>query len=566
MSEQLAPEDYETLYDTLPTFLSERAAEYGDNTWIVHGDTGEELTYRETNERANAMGNSFHEMGLEVGDKVSILCSQPPRVFESIFGITKAGGVASPINYEYFGRELSYQINDTNPEYLVVDDRYAERLNDIAADIRDPPKLIRLRTDDESVPFSDDFGVTAYEDLRTGDRTRPPDVDLSWNDDGIILYTSGTTGDPKGAVISHRMMLANQTYPTAAMMNEEDVYSNPLPTYHMGGFVPVVACLHGGGKCVLWNDFSPNEFWERVQTYEVTFTLILSVMLDWLWDQPEQPDDHKNPLKFASLQPIPDFYQGFAERFSIDILYAGFGQTESGSTLWGLLHAADGDKGTPDSHLRGVPPEEMIETARRWGVEVKSELPGDMWLGQPEAAYEATILDENDEELPPNETGELAIRSKLPSMMFDRYFRKPQKTAEAFDNFWFHTGDLARRDEEGNLFFVDRKSNIMRRRGENISPAQLEEPLQEFEAVDQVAVFPVPAEEGGEDEVTVVVQPYEGGSISESEIEDHLSENLPDYMQPKYIEVWEQIPLTPTNKVQIGETKDQFMGSHPDFA
>jgi crotonobetaine/carnitine-CoA ligase len=230
MSEQLAPEDYETLYDTLPTFLSERAAEYGDNTWIVHGDTGEELTYRETNERANAMGNSFHEMGLEVGDKVSILCSQPPRVFESIFGITKAGGVASPINYEYFGRELSYQINDTNPEYLVVDDRYAERLNDIAADIRDPPKLIRLRTDDESVPFSDDFGVTAYEDLRTGDRTRPPDVDLSWNDDGIILYTSGTTGDPKGAVISHRMMLANQTYPTAAMMNEEDVYSNPLPT------------------------------------------------------------------------------------------------------------------------------------------------------------------------------------------------------------------------------------------------------------------------------------------------------------------------------------------------
>jgi crotonobetaine/carnitine-CoA ligase len=550
----------------MPSFLQQQAESYPDNTFLIHGDTDEHISFREMNERANAIGNSLRDLGLETGEKVSLLCSIPPRAFELMFGITKAGGVASPINYEYFGRELSYQINDTNPEFLFVENKYGQRLGDIRNDLDDLPVLIAIESTEESEQFHDDFEVIDFPELLDGAESSAPDTDISWHDEALILYTSGTTGDPKGVVISHRMVLSNQTYPMGDLLEEEDVYHNPLPTYHFGGVGPVWAMLHCGGTCVLWDRFSTKGFWDRVEQYGVTACVFLSVMIDWIYNQPEQPDDAENPIKYAALQPLPDFWQDLANRFGFDIINAAFAQTETGNPLWGLIHAAQGENGTPEEYITGAHPAEIIEQAEAWGVPVVNEPPADKWMGQTKAgAFEVAILDEHDEKLPPGESGQMAIRPTMPSLIMERYYNSPRQTMEANRNYWFHTGDIARRDEDGHYYFVDRQGNIIRRRGENISPQQLEVPLRELDEVDQVAVFDVPAAEGGEDEVAVVVQPHEGESITKDRIREYLAGELPEYMHPKYVDIWEQLPLTPTKKVQVGETKDQFMTNHDDF-
>ena len=550
---------------TLPSLLEDQSEQYSQNTFLIHGDTDEHIKYNQMDQRANAFGNSIRELGLSKGEKVSILSSTPPRVLESIFGISKAGGVASPINYEYFGRELSYQLNDTDPEFLVIGTQYAERLNDVKGDIEDPPHLIELDTGESDNEFNDVYESTTYKDLLKNGKTTPPSVDVSWNDEALVLYTSGTTGNPKGCVLSHRVAVANQPYPMGDLLNENDAYHSPLPTYHVSGLGPVWTMLHSGGTAVLWDRYSTSDFWDRIHKYDVTVAFLLSVMTDWIYKQPEQPTDNENPIKYAVLQPLPDYYKDMAERFGFDILNAGFGQTETGLPTQGLVHAAKGENGTPESHLHGARPKEILERAEQWGIPIVDEIPGDNWCGLPGPGIEVTLLNENDEEVAVGGTGQIAIRPKLPSLILDRYYSKPKQTLEATSNLWFHTGDLGRKDEDGHYYFVDRMSNIMRRRGENISPQQIEEPLLNLEAVDQIAVFPVPAQEGGEDEVTVIVMTHEGQDVHADEVFEYLETELPQYMHPKYVEVWEEIPLTPTKKVQIEETKEQFKKKHPDF-
>lgn len=548
---------------TVPTILSEKASDHGDNSFLIYGETGEEISFKEMNKKSNIIGNSLREIGLEKGDKVSILCKTPPRVFETLFGVVKGGGVFSPINYEYFGRELIYNIKDTNPKFLIAEDIFVERLNKILPELDDLPHIILMETGHSDGELDGSFQSTYYKTLLKGNESVPA-VNIDWSDEAFIKYTSGTTGDPKGCVISHRMALANWTYPLAQLFTEEDVWHNMLPTYHFGGLVPAFVAMVSGGKSTLWDRFSPDEFWDRVDEYDATMALILSVMIDWLQDQPEREDDWENTLKMARLQPLPDDHQEFAERFGIDFLYQGFAQTETGLPLTGYIHAAKNEKGTPESLIRGLTPEEFIKRANEYNIPVVEQVPGESWIGQP-YNVEATILNEKDEIVPPGESGHFAIRPNRPSMILDGYFGKPEATVDAMSNFWFHTGDIATRDENGNFFFIDRDRNIIRRRGENISPVQIERPLRDLKGIDQIAVFPVPAQEGGEDEPVVVIQPESGATITEDQIQDHLEGELPEYLHPKYIDFWEELPLTPTNKVQVGEIMKEFKEEHPEF-
>jgi len=315
-------------------------------------------------------------------------------------------------------------------------------------------------------------------------------------------------------------------------------------------YFDVGSALVSGSSVGLWDRFSPEEFWDRIEKYGATKTTLLSVMIPWLMDQPERDDDHRNPLKLVHMQPLPEQYDEIAARFGFDFVTAGFGQTESGNPLAGMIHANSGDGGTPADLLAGKTPDEIVAIADQQGIPVVDEITEERYMGKPVSFMEAAILDEQDERLPPGEVGELAVRPKQPGLLMTEYYGKPQKTVDAYQNLWFHTGDAAYRDDEGNYYFVDRIGDVIRRRGENISSIQVQDVITAHESVAQAAVFPVTATEGGEDEIGAAVEPVEQSSFSEDHLQAYLTDQLPDFMHPDHLLVVEQIPTTETNKME----------------
>lgn len=563
----------DTAYDTLSTQFDERpvreltmnsalenrAAHLGGAPFIRYGPDDRDVSFAEMNEAANTIGNSLLELDISHQAKISVMMRDPLETLFGMFGIHKAGGVYCPINFEYTGDALSYQLNDTNPEVLLIEDQYVERLNNVLEDLEVDPEIVVHETDANSEPLDPAFSSCPFSSMFEGE-TEAPDVNLTWDDEASIIYTSGTTGKPKGVVLPHRWIFANYTLIFGQTMNQDDVVHTALPLYHVGGvYADIISALVAGASVGLWDRFSPEEFWTRVEKYEATCVTFISVMWTWLVKQPERDDDHRNTLNKISVIPLPEDHEEVAKRFSFDFVLAGFGQTESGIPVGGFIHAAQGEHGTPDDLLKGMPPEEVIRRSEELGFPVVDTAPGHRYMAKPMEMYmETTILDDRDEELPPGEVGEFAVRPKAPGIIMKEYYGRPEKTVSSWRNLWFHTGDAAYRDEDDNYFFVDRMGDVIRRRGENISSIQIQDAVTAYEPVAQAAVFPVPAEEGGEDAIAVAIETGEGTTISEEELLGYLDGRLPEFMQPDHIMFVDEIPTTETNKREKYKLRERF--------
>lgn len=543
---------------TMNSVLENRADALGSDTFIDYGPEGRSVSFAEMNTTANSIGNGLVDLGVEREQKVSVMLRHPLETLFAMFGIHKAGAVYSPINFEYKGEALAYQLNDTRPEVLFIEDRYVDRLNEIGDRLDHRPDIIVYETDADPPQLEAGFDGYSMAEFRNLD-TDSPGIETSWGDEASIVYTSGTTGKPKGVVLPHRWIFANYTLFFGQTLNEDDVVHTSLPLYHVGGvYADITAALVSGSSVALWDRFSPDEFWDRIERYGATKTILLSVMMPWLLKQPEAPDDAENPLKMVHMQPLPDNYDELAERFGFDIVTAGFGQTESGNPLAGVIHANPG--GTPEEYMKGKHPEDILEVANQFDIPIVDELKEDRFMGQEVPFMEAAILDENDERLPPGETGELSFRPKQAGILLKEYYNKPEKTLDALSNLWFHTGDAAYKDEDGNFYFVDRIGDVIRRRGENISSIQIQDVLNAHGAVAQAAVFPVPAEEGGEDEIGAAVEPADEDSFSEDGLHAHLDGQLPEFMHPDHLLVVDEIPTTETNKMEKYKLREQVKG------
>jgi crotonobetaine/carnitine-CoA ligase len=544
-------------HQTINSLLENRANRIGDETFLIYGPEDEHVTFAELDTIANRIGNSLSALGVEKSDKVATFMQNPFPIAKAMFGINKVGSVFAPINHMYKGTPLSYQLNDTDPEVLIVSDRYTDRLNSVKNDLETSPNFVVNDSGANNEALDDDFETTHYESLLDASADKPP-VDLDCDDEVSIVYTSGTTGKPKGCVVTYRWVFDN--FSSHPMLSRTDVTHNPLPWYHVGGpYWTTTSAMIPGSKVVLWDQFSTEDFWDRVTRYEASKLSLVSVMIDWLMKQPEREQDNQNTVNKVSMIPLPGNYTEIAERFGFDFIFTGYGQTETGNSVWGLIHAAKADHATPADIRRGMPPDKLIEKATGFGLPVVDESPGDGFMGKARTdIIEATILNEKDEVLPPGEVGELAIRPKAPDVIFKQYYNKPEQTLEAFENLWFHTGDAAYRDESDNFYFVDRMRDVIRRRGENISSIQIQEAVNTHGLVEQNAVFPVPAKEGGEDEVAIAVQRVDD-SLTETGLEEYLEERLPEFMVPRFIWFVEAIPTTETNKIEKYKLRSRFL-------
>ncbi|WP_347548521.1 AMP-binding protein [Pseudalkalibacillus hwajinpoensis] len=325
----------------------------------------------------------------------------------AMFGIWKAGAIYCPINFNYTGRLLTYQLNDTEPALLITERRMLPIINEINQYVT-IPSLIVHSPHEQDYDYNSEFSKYLFEypakevpfdDLLHGN-TENVMISVHYSDTANIIYTSGTTVPAKGVVQSYRWMNA-YTHSFRLFNNQEDIVYNDLPLYHVGGaFAFVARASFVGCKVAVWDKFSPINFWKRIHLSGASNAILLDVMIPWLMKAVEKADDHKNPLNKVYMQPLPHYHHEVAKRFGFDFVFAGYGQTESGNGFVSIIEELGEGKGTPNSMFKGYTHNQIKEIAKDVNIILRegSTKLKKGHMSAPSPFMEACILNENDEE------------------------------------------------------------------------------------------------------------------------------------------------------------------------
>jgi crotonobetaine/carnitine-CoA ligase len=341
-----------------------------------------------------------------------------------------------------------------------------------------------------------------------------------------IMYTSGTTGPAKGVICpAAQFFWYSGTLCEAIRTTRDDVLYNPLPLYHVNALLAPFQAAFVGASCEIGGRFSASRFWESVAKADATIMYLLGALPNLLLAQPERPTDRAHRVKrlFAPGTAAP-VWEPFMERFGIEEIIEGYGSTETN-------HCIGRSPGHPDS------------TAGKMG-----------WVFS--QYFEAQVVDENDQEVPPDVPGELILRHRYPFSFSTGYWRMPEKTAEAYRNLWFHTGDQVVRDADGCLRFTDRLKDSIRRLGENISAWEVEEAILTHPNVREVAVFAVPSQQTDEEVMAIIV--LQGcDTLDPVSLMQHLEPRVAHFAIPRYVDFLDELPQTPNGKVQKTQLRER---------
>lgn len=528
--------------------LDARVAQNGAKVAVRVGETGEQLTYAELGARTDALAGSLRNMGVQPGDRVAVVSETPLTSLLSMYGVWKSGAVFAPINPEYSGEYLTYHLNDCGARVVIASPRVSVRIEEIRRTVIEHLLVIVDAPDDdhEEMPAERYLADAMSQAVR-------PEQSIAFDQPASIIYTSGTTGPAKGVVQAHRWI--NQyTWQYRQWLNTDDVVHVDLPMYHVGAaFFNVVRALWAGASVSLWTRFSATQYWDRIKEAGATSALLLDVMIPWLMQQPERADDAENTLRWAHMQPLPPSHRDFAHRFGVDFVTAGFGQTEGGSALYGLIDEFPDDTGgTPDPLYRGLSKTLMRERAVDGGALIVDgqSITRRGFMGHPTPFLEVEIHDESGRVCPPDEMGELVMRPRIASTLFSMYLGKPDYSLHAFRDLWFHTGDLASQDADGVFHYSGRLGERIRVKGENVSAYDIEQHALLHQAVQKAAAIGVPSGQGEEDDVILFIEPAEGVKADLRDIMGFLRGSLAKHMHPREVRIIETMPVTQTNKIQ----------------
>ncbi len=477
---------------------------------------GETVNYMQADQRSAQAANLFNQGGVVKGDHVAVMLFNSLAFCDVWLGLAKLCGVLVAINTDYMGQFLSHVLNNCQARMLVVEAEFVERLEAVRSDL---PYLEVLYVVGESETTSG-FEVRQFED-RFSCAVEWSHPGPAYSDTGCIMYTSGTTGPSKGVLMPHaHLYLFGLGTIEHMKLREDDTFYIVLPLFHANGlFMQLYATLIAGASAVIRKRFSARRWLPDIIQSGATITNSLGVVAAFVLKQPPSEFDRAHKLRAIGLAPTStELVSQLRERFAIPEIYGMYGMTEVSIPLYSLPGAPK-----PDS------------CGRVWS-----------------RYYDLKIVSpDTDEELGRGETGEIVVRPKQPYGFMSGYLNMPDKTIEANRNFWFHTGDAAWMDEAGDVFFVDRIKDCIRRRGENISSFEVENVLSEYPAVSEVAVYAVSSEiVGAEDEVMAAVV------IDKKTIPDikklwlKAKQNLPTFAVPRYIRVMDELPKTPTGKLQ----------------
>jgi crotonobetaine/carnitine-CoA ligase len=350
-----------------------------------------------------------------------------------------------------------------------------------------------------------------------------PSSGASWDQPLAIFFTSGTTGRSKGALTTHQYLLSA----AAAMVDcwrlqpAETVYA-PLPLFHLSAVGSVLGPLIAGSTAVIDRAFSVSSTWGRVREHDACGILLAGAMVVMLWNLPPDEDDRHLPIRFLSAAPVPaELYRGIEERYACKVVTV-YGLSEA----FPITCAGVGDDNPPGAS------------------------------GRPNPRLEVAVVDDHDDAVPRGTVGQIVCRPREPHVMFEGYDGRPTETLQQLRNLWFHTGDLGRFDEAGNLTYVDRKKDAIRRRGENISSFEVEQTILHHPAVAESAAIGVPSDVG-EDDVMVCLILKPGAQLEMAELIDFCAARMPYFAVPRYVEIMDQLPKNVIGRILKPELRQR---------
>jgi crotonobetaine/carnitine-CoA ligase len=482
-------------------------------------------TAREMDAESTRVAHGLDALGVRHGDRIATLLENRAEQVVSFFAALKLGAIQVPINTAYKGEFLRHQLTDSGAKVFVVQGEFASRAVEVVgAETPDLAACITVGVVDaviDATPTTswDELLATGSDEPIDSSRVRPSDL-------ACFIYTAGTTGPSKGCMLpqNYIVSLADQIA-RAWDRQPDDVILTPLPLFHFNAIsVCVVGSLVVGGSAAIERRFSVSNFWPEIKRTGATMVSMLGSLAILIANADDHPDQVGHKLRLCAAAPMPpDTDKAWQERFGCATFSGGYGLTEA--SLVSMLDVGEPNKpgacGRPNEH-----------------------------------EFEVRLVDDDDVEVPVGETGEIVCRPTGPNLMFAGYWNRPDATVEATRNLWFHTGDLGRLDDDGYLYFVDRKKDALRRRGENISSFEMEKVLFGHEAIRDAAVHAVPSPVG-EDDVKVTVVLQDGVGLSEEDLCRWVAERVPFFAIPRYIEFRDDLPRNPVGRVLKYQLRDE---------
>lgn len=499
---------------TVPAMLTRQARRYGHHPLFVAGDVS--VSFEQAVALAACFAGTLAAAGIRPGDRVALMCGNRAEFIESLLGCGWLGAIAVPINTGSRGPQLAHFLQNSGARLLMIEMELLDALShvDLGATALERIWLIGGAT---PRPLQ---GVTVAPLPPRSDPIAPAAIDPAQT--LAILYTSGTTGPSKGVCCPHAQYFWWGLNGVRNLeLREADVLSTCLPLFHtnaLGTFHQALLC---GATLVAEPRFSASRFWQRLIERKATVTYLLGAMVPILLSKPASPDERHHSVRCALAPGVPaNLHRTFSERTGIALL-DGYGSTETNFVI---------------------------------GATAVEQRPG--LMGTLRDGFAARVLDSFGADARPGEPGELVLRADEKLAFATGYFGTPDKTAEAFRNDWFQTGDRVVRDADGYFRFVDRLKDAIRRRGENISSFEVEQVLLSHPEVGNAAVFPVPSELA-EDEVMAAVVRRPGSRLTENALCEFCRPRLAAFAVPRFIEFVDALPTTESGKVQKYRLRDR---------
>lgn len=500
---------------TVGEILRWRARQHPDQVALCHA--GRETTYAELDRRANQVAQALIRDGLRPGQRVCVLDKSHDQLIELIFGIARAGGVFTPVNWRLAPPEIAFVIQDAEAPFLFVGADFVEAV----AAVETVANIVQWGT---AHPV-----WRRYETFLDGAADADPERDTAEDDTAWQLYTSGTTGHPKGAEITHTNLCETVSMAVSGFggILPGDVGLVCMPLYHIGGSGYALALLFGGARLIITREANPAEILELIARHRVQHMFLVPALINFLLQQPAAATTDFSSLKaiLYGASPIPEELLKAAIRsFGCELIQA-YGLTETTGAVV-LLAGREHVPGSPRLRACGLP---------TFGTELK-------------------IVDEQGNRLGPGRVGEILIKG--PAVM-KGYWNRPEATAAAIRDGWFHSGDAGYLDEAGFLYIHDRVKDMIVSGAENIYPAEVESVLFAHPAVADVAVIGVPDDRWGETVKAVVVR-APGSEITAEELIEFCSGRLAGYKRPRSVDFVAALPRNPTGKILKRELREPY--------
>ncbi|MBD3306712.1 long-chain-fatty-acid--CoA ligase [candidate division KSB3 bacterium] len=494
---------------TIARMVEQVVARYGRKKCLTYDQTT--YTYRVVNQKMNQVAHGLRKLGIAHGSRVGLLLSNCPEYIFTYFGVLKLGAINVPINTFLSSEEVQFILNDCEIATLITETALHETLKAVLPNL---PHLKHVIVVDGEIPGTLPFQTFAKESIENPVVPDPP----TNRDIAVIHYTSGTTGKPKGAMLSHKNLLAAIDANTDVIkISHRDKIIVFLPLFHVFTFVVcILATFSHGTRIVLLNSVKPfKRVLKALFRYRINilvgvppiFNALANVDVPWFFR-------FINPIRVCISGGAPltaEVLRNFQHKFQIPLL-EGYGLSETSGGV--CVNPLDG---------------------------VQKPLS----IGLPIKGVRVKVIDEDDLELGPNEVGELLIKS---DSVMEGYYHQPEETAAVLRDGWLHTGDMAKIDSDGYIYIVDRKKDMLIVRGMNVYPREVEEVLSSHPKVAECAVIGVPDKQRGEVPKAIITL-KENVTATEKEFRRFCHEKIAMYKNPKYFEFRDQLPKTPTGKV-----------------